>query len=52
MKQGKKPSRKIKLAMQEQGFDLKNWLVERTINQNQVLVLHRETKETKILELD
>lgn len=52
MKQGKKPNRKMKLAMQAQGFDLKDWLVERIVSQNHVLLLHRNTKETKILELE
>ena len=52
MKQGKKPNRKMKLAMQAQGLDLKDWLVERMSSQNQVVLLHRDTKETKILELE
>ncbi len=51
LKQGKKPNRKMKLAMLEQGFDLKDWLVERIISQSQVVLLHRDTKETKILDL-
>lgn len=52
LKQGKKPNRKMKLAMQAQGFDLKDWLVERIISQTQVILLHRDTKETKILDLE
>ncbi len=52
MKQGKKPNRKMKLAMQAQGFDLKDWLVERIISQNQIVLMHRDTKETKLLELE
>ena len=51
MKQGKKPNRKMKLAMLDQGFDLKDWLIERIISQSQVVLLHRDTKETKILDL-
>jgi hypothetical protein len=48
MKQGLRPTRRQKLAMQAVGLNHENWLVAKN-NNGQLLLVHRETGQSKTI---